>query len=512
MATETNSKKMEAQVAPAAGDGADGHKGKAGVRLGDGGHGGGRRRSQHSNRDLTNGSIPRNLWSLAWPSSVEGALRVVDQMADLVWAGFLGTKSLAGIGVSQQYTQMAWTARQGVDTAQRAMVSRAVGMGDIALANHVVFQAGTVTMVFFLIIASIGVVFTEWMLRALGVSEAVIGTAAPYMRVQFMGQGVLAFQQLSGQALAAAGDTITPMKATMVARALHMVLSPFLVFGLLGFPEIGLAGAAAAAMVANGVGLCLNLRSLFRGTSRLHLRFSDYRIDPRLLWQLIKIGGPAAVNGAERSIAQLVLVGLVTPFGDNALAAYTLTRRVEMFANLGSQGFGQASGIIVGQNLGAGKPDRARKTVLWATGYVVIVKAIFTTFVFFFPQVLLSLFTRDAEFLDLASQWVRIQVFGYLAMGVAQVMMQSFMTAGDTLFPMFVTLITIWGVQQPLAYFLSDNLGMGQFGIAWAVTLAMASRLFFFIPYFYWGRWLRIKVFDDPAPKPVPKAAVTSST
>ena len=507
MAVETDEQRRQRTEAPAS-DGAGG-PGRGGGPRGAGGWGQGGR-NRRFNRDLTSGSIPKNLWSLAWPSSVEGALRVVDQVADLIWAGILGTKPLAAIGVSQQYTQMAWTARQGVDTAQRAMVSRAVGMGDIALANHVVFQAGTITMVFFLIIASIGVLFTEAMLRALGVSEAVIDSAAPYMRVQFMGQGVLAFQQLSGQALAAAGDTITPMKSTMVARVLHMVLSPFLVFGLLGFPEVGLAGAAAAAMAANSVGLSLNLRALFRGTSRLHLRLSDYRIDPKLLWQLLKIGGPAAVNGAERSIAQLVLVGLVTPFGDNALAAYTLTRRVEMFANLGSQGFGQASGIIVGQSLGAGKPERAKQTVLWATGYVVMVKTIFTAFVFFYPQVLLSLFTRDQEFLDLASDWVRIQVFGYLAMGVSQVMMQSFMTAGDTLFPMLVTLIAIWGVQQPFAYFLSDNMGMGQFGIAWAVTISMFSRLLFFVPYYFYGRWLRIKVFDLPSPQAVPKPAVAS--
>ena len=275
-----------------------------------------------------------------------------------------------------------------------------------------------------------------------------------------------------------------------------MLLSPFLVFGLLGFPEVGLAGAALAAMIANTFGMIMNTRVLFTGGSRLHLRLSEYRFDPHMLWQIAKVGGPAAVNGAERSIAQIILVGLVTPFGDAALAAFTLTRRVEMFANLGSQGMGQAAGIIVGQNLGAGKPQRARKTVLWAVGYVAIVKTAFALFVFFFPEVLLSLFTREAEFRDLASQWVRIQAFGYLAMGISQVAMQSFMTAGDTLFPMLVTLATIWGVQQPLAYILPDVGGMGQLGIAWAVTIAMLSRLLFYVPYFFYGRWLRVKVFS----------------
>src|SRR5688572_8730095 len=140
-------------------------------------------------RDLTTGSIPKNLFAQAWPQSVEGVLRIVDQMLDLVWAGVLGTPHIAGIGVAQQYTQMAWTARQGVDTAQRAMVSRAIGMNNIALAERTVYQSVTVTAIFWVVVGSLGIIFTEPMLRMLGVSANVIDKAAPYMRVQFAGQG-----------------------------------------------------------------------------------------------------------------------------------------------------------------------------------------------------------------------------------------------------------------------------------------------------------------------------------
>ena len=471
---------------------------------GGGGRRGGRGGRRWRDRDLTSGSIPRNLYSIAWPQAVEGVMRVIDQMMDLVWAGFLGTRAIAGIGVAQQYTQMAWTSRQGIDTAQRAMVSRAIGRGDTALAEHVVFQCATVTMVFFVIIATIGVVFTVPMLQILGVSDAVIAQAAPYMRIQFLGQGVIGLQQLSGHALAASGDVMTPMRATLVARAVKILLSPALVFGFFFVPEIGLAGAALATLFANGIGLVINGRALFSDQSKIHLRLANYRFDPAMIRQILKIAVPAAVNGAERSMAQLILVPLVTPFGDTALAGFTLTRRVQMFANLGSQGVGQASGIIVGQNLGAGKPERARKTVLWATGYVVVAKSVFSLFVFFFPELLLSIFSRDQEFIEVASTWVRIQAFAYIAMGVGQVAMQSFMTAGDTLFPMLVTLITMWGIQQPLAYLFSQELGMGQYGIAWAISISMFARLFFYVPYFFWGRWLRVDVFKDDPGRPPP--------
>jgi putative MATE family efflux protein len=416
-------------------------------------------RSRRVNRDLTTGSIPRNLWGLAWPQVVEGAMRVAQQIMDLFWAGFLGTGSIAGVGVAQQWVQLVWTGRQGVDTSTRAMVSRAVGSGNIPLANHVVFQGLTISIVFLGIISLVGLLFTEALLRFLGVSDTVIGNAAPYMRIQFMGQGILGLQMYAGNSLAAAGDTVTPMRSTVVSRVLQMATSPFLVFGLVGFPEMGLAGLSLASSLANIAGLVINVRALLTGSSRLQLRLSDYRLDGRMMWQMVKVGGPSAVTGAERSIAQLILVGLVAPFGDSALAAYTLTRRMEMFVNLGSQGLGQASGIIVGQSLGAGKQSRARQTVIWATGYVLGIKGLVTLFVFAFPTLVLGIFAHDADLLALASMWVRIQAVGYLALGVSQVAMQSFQTAGDTLVPMIVTLASIWGVQQPLALWFAGAVG-----------------------------------------------------
>ena len=381
------------------------------------------------------------------------------------------------------------------------MVSRAVGMGNIGLANHIVLQAGTLTLAYGLVMILVGVVFTELLLRLLGVSDAVIAQGAMYMRIQFIGQGITGFQNLSGHALAAAGDTLTPMKANVVARVLHIALSPLLMFGWVGLPALGLPGAAVAYVIAHAVSLGLILAALFRGTSRLHLTLKGYHLDWRVLGQLVKLGLPASVNSMERSLAQLVVVGLVAPFGDYALAAYALTRRVEMFANLGSQGLGQASGIIVGQNLGAGKPDRAKKTILWAAAYVTLVKSLLGAALFLFPAAFLSIFSRDPELLSVAQVWLRIQIVGYVAMGIGQVAMQSFQTAGDTIVPMLVTLVSIWGIQQPLAILLPRVTDLGQYGIAWAIVAAMLARPMFYIPYFFSGRWLRVRVLGDAEAK-----------
>lgn len=457
----------------------------------------GRRRSAYATRDLTTGSIPRNLLFIAWPQFVEGFLRIVDQMADLIWAGFLGTRAIAGMGVAQQYTQMAFTGRQGIDVSQRAMISRAIGMGDVAMANHILWQAWTMTLAFSFIMVLIGVFFTDTLLGLLGVSDEVIAQGAPYMRLHFIGHVALAFQQVSGHALAAAGDTLTLMKATTVARIAHLVLSPLFVFGLLGFPEMGLAGAAMGNIIAHTISVVLLFWVLFRGSSRLHMKLSEYRLDWVLLWQMFKLGVPAALNGMERAVSQMVMIFFVAPFGDVPLAAFTITRRIEMFANLGSQGMGLASGVIVGQSLGAGKPYRAKQTMYWAIGYVMVVKSVLCILLFSFPVLVLSIFNRDPEFLQLAQIWIRITVLGFLFMGAGQVFQNSFQMAGDTLAPLLITLISLWGIGIPLAYVLSEFTSLGQFGVAWAVVISMIIRTVAYIPYFYWGRWLTIRMFNQ---------------
>ncbi len=460
----------------------------------------GRGRSAYATRDLTTGDIGRNLWFLAWPQTVNGALRVVDQLADLVWAGFIGSLAIAGLGVAQTYSGIAFTARMGMDVGMRALVSRAIGVGDTALAQHVVFQAATITLGYAVLTALAGLFLTEFLLGLLGVSDAVIDQGATYMRIHLMGQGVMGFQQLAGHSLSASGDTLTPMRAAIVTRAIHLIASPMLMFGLAGVPELGLPGAAVASVIAHSVSLTLLLAVLFRGSSRLHLKLSEYRFDAPMLRQLLKIGGPASVTGMERSVAQLILIVLVAPFGDVAVAAFSLTRRVEMFAHMGAGGFGTASGIIVGQSLGAGKPERAKETVRKSLMFTTLINGSLSALIIAFPLVFLSLFTREPAFLDVARTWIVIAASGYVALAIGQVFQHSFQTAGDTMAVMLMTLGTMWVVEIPLAWYLTQSTDLGQFGVAWAMLASVAVRPFIYTPYFYWGRWMRVGVLGRPGP------------
>jgi putative MATE family efflux protein len=349
--------------------------------------------------------------------------------------------------------------------------------------------------------ALIGIFLTEALLTVLGVSEGVVAEGAGYMRMTFIGQTVIGFSVLTAHALGAAGDTLTPMKTSIIMRALHIALSPILMFGLLGAPHLGLVGAALANIISQGVAVVILLWVLFSGHSRLHLTLRGYHLDWPILRRILSVGLPASITGMERAFAQLLLLGLIAPFGDVAVALFSLSRRIEMFSHAGTQGFAQASGTIVGQSLGRGKPERAVETVWWAGGFAVAVNVVLTILIAAFPVAVLSIFTRDPELLELGTPWLLIQTLGYSAIGIGLVASHSLQTAGATMYVMLVTIGTMWGIEFPLALFLSKGTDLGPYGVAWAMVAAMIARPLLFVPYFRSGRWLRIRMFaHEPAP------------
>ncbi len=459
------------------------------------GHGGGRGH-RRARSDLTTGSVPKKLFGQAWPQVVEGVVDISDQFIDLFWASRLpaGFHAIASVGIAQTFTQFGGQIRRGFDEAMRAMIARAVGAGDIRLANHVLFQGLVITGIYCLGMVFVGLFLTSIFLSLLGASDELRAQTALYMQVLFIGNASQGFRMSLSHALQASGEVIAPMRSTFVARILHLVLSPLLMFGWGWFPEMGLAGSAVATVIGQAAAIGINIYALSHGQSRLHLSLRGSRIDLPLIWKMLKLGAPASVRGTERTTSQLALLGIVAPFGDVALAGYALTRRLEQFTNFGSGGIGQASGAMVGQNLGAGSPSRARATVRWALLYVGVMKGIIAALLWSFPFAAIMIFTDDPAVLDLTAHWIRIQVFGAFFQGLMQVFQSSFMGAGDTLAPMIVTLAGVWLFEVPLAWYLCTQTSLGVLGIAYASIVGFGSRVLIFIPYYFYGRWLRIKL------------------
>ena len=450
-----------------------------------------RRRPAHVTRDLTKGSVPRNLWFLSWPQVSEGALTVIDQVADLIWAGRLGYQAIAGLGVAQIVIMVAMTARMGLESSMRATISRAIGARQVRYANHVLYQSLILQTGLAAVMIAFGFAFTEPILRALGLSEAVREQAGGYMKVQFIAMSMMGYQRTMGASLQAAGDSITQLKAIGLTRVLHLGLCPLLAFGIWVFPDLGLTGMGVANLVAQVVGSSIVAYVLLKGSSRLRLSFNRPAPDFPLIWRLVKVGAPASVTNVQRGLSQLAMVGIIAPFGDGAVAAFAMTRRAENVVNHGSRGFGRAAGALAGQNLGAGQKAQAYSSVLWALAYSGSASAVIAVCFILAPGTITGFFNSDPEFLGSAATWLRILAIGYVSLSCVQVFTQAFNTTGNTVAPMVITFGTMWALEVPLALALSRIDSLGQFGLPWATVSASAVRLVMFTWYMKRGRWLK---------------------
>ncbi|MEE8353328.1 MAG: MATE family efflux transporter, partial [Dehalococcoidales bacterium] len=431
-------------------------------------------------RDWTRGSILKNLIWLAWPMSVNGIFTMLGPTIDMVWVGKLGTAAIAGVGVASTAVMVVNSARMGLTTGTRAMVARFIGAGDMVGANHVAQQAVVVSAVFSTAMAVIGIFFAEPIMRVLGVEPDVVAAGAAYLRIMFIGSVAMSFRMMAESIMQASGDGLTPMMASVVFRLLHLALSPFLIFGWWIFPQMGVSGAAMTNVISQSLGGAIGLWALFSGRSihlngagwrrrvresgagpatwlyglltvwrvielgpsRMRLSLAGFNLDRRMIWRIVRIGIPASVTGIERSFANLILIPFVTPFGTNAVAAHSLIQRVGQFLRMPAMGLGQAAGVLAGQNLGAGQPQRAARTGWLAVGLFSIIMVVATVTVAFAAEGIIGIFDSSKAVRELGGDFLRIEIASFLVFGLVLVLSQCLNGVGDTMVPMLTTLLT----------------------------------------------------------------------
>ncbi len=445
-------------------------------------------------RDWTKGSVTGNLLSLAWPIIVGSSFNTLGTTIDMVWVGKLGEASIAGVGVSGMVVQVGQTMTMGLYTGLRAMVARFVGAGDKQGANHVAQQALVVSVAFSLFMAAIGILFAEPILILLGLQPEVVAQGAPYLRINFVGMVTMSFRNMTEATMQASGDAKTPMWVAVFFRSFHLALCPFLVFGWWLFPRLGTSGAALTGVFSQGIGAAIGLWFLFSGRTRLRLTLRNFDFDLPVIWRFVKLGLPASVSGMERSFGQLFVTWFVVPFGTSAVAAHALLQRLDQFMHMPSQGLGIGAGVLAGQNLGAGKPQRAEKTGWFGAGLYTGIMLIGSLGVWFWAENMVRIFSTEPGLVEIGSAFLRIEIVSYMMMGFASVLQQCLNVAGDTLVVMAIVLVTMWAGQVPLAFFLSRFTSLGVYGVRWAIVSAMVMRALSYAIYFKLGRWKRKKV------------------
>ncbi len=445
-------------------------------------------------RDLTKGSITKNLWTLTWPSTISTTITMLGPTIDMIWVGSLGSAALAGVGVSGMAVMVSNSARMGLNTGTQALIARFVGAGDRQSANHVAQQTFVISTVFALIMAAIGFFLAEPILVYIGVEPEVVKEGAVYMRIMFIGSVAMSFDVMSQGIMQASGDTLTPMKISIFVRIFHIILCPFLVFGWWIFPFMGVSGAALTGIISQGSGGLALLWMLFTGRARLKVTMKGFRFDTKIIWRIIKIGIPSSVTAMQRNFTNFILMWFVVPFGTYAVAAQSLADRMDVFVNMPAFGVGQASGILAGQNLGANLPDRAEKTGWIAAAWFTCFTFTGSVIIWFWAEKIVSIFNNEPDLVIITANFLRINIIAYLVFGLVIVLMSCLNGMGATYIPMWTTLLTMWLVQVPLAYILPKFTSLGVYGVRWGIVTAIVLRALVYTIYFKLGRWKHKKV------------------
>src|SRR4030042_612699 len=275
-------------------------------------------------RNWTEGSIVRNLWSLAWPSLINNTLNALGPTVDMIWVGTLGASAIAGVGVSGLAVMVVNSLISGLFTGTIALVARQIGARDEQGANLAAQQAFVIGLAFSALMALIGIFLAAPFLRALGVDASVVDEGAAYLRIQLIGIVTMTVLQAAQSIMQASGDALQPMIISVGYRLLQVVLCPALIFGWGFFPRLEVSGAALSNVITQGLGGIFALYILFTGRTRLTLTFKNFRFDGKIIWRTVRIGIPAAFSFMQRNIDELVLIWFITPFGTLAVAAQCL--------------------------------------------------------------------------------------------------------------------------------------------------------------------------------------------
>jgi putative MATE family efflux protein len=421
-------------------------------------------------------------------------LFVVSQVADMIWVGRLGPSAIAGVGIANIVIMLVMSMDFGLIVGVRAMVARFVGAGDLPSANHIAAQALLLSATWGALMMTIGISLAEPIMDMFGLEPEVVAAGRAYLRVMFTGWVVMDIMVMALYIIQSSGDAIRPMMIEAFIRIIHVTLCPFLVLGLWIFPRMGVSGAALSSIISQVLGAVLSLWLLFGGATRLHLKRKDFHLDLRIISRILKIGIPALIMNIQRSFGTFILTWLIAPFGTLAVAAHSLASRVEMFIFLPGMGFGMGAGVLVGQNLGAGQPERAEKSAWLASGILEAFMIVCSGAILLWAEYIMGIFSDEPELVKLGSTFIRISTVAFSIMAFTSVLQSAIAGAGDTVPNMIISIAIIWVVQLPLAFFLSRATDLGVLGIRWAYAASTVVGTFAYIAYFRLGRWKLKKV------------------
>ena len=443
---------------------------------------------------LLSGSISKAVVQLAGPMFASAMLQNAQSLIDLFWVGRLGPAAVAALALSGAVLMALFPIQIGLATGTVALVSRAYGAGDTRRASALAAQSIALAVAIGFVLGMICLPLLNPIATLLGAEPDVVVEAVRYLRISMCGMWISLILFLTNSALQAAGNTVVPMLAMLAANILNLALDPLLIFGWGIVPGFGVAGAASATVIAQGIAALGLLSVMVGGRAHLHLRLPDFRPRWHDSLRLLRIGLPSMAQMSSRSIMGLVFFRIIARFGTAVVAGYGIGMRWHMVLLMPCFVLGNTAATLVGQNLGAGQPCRARKSAWCCTAMVVAVVAVSAGLTFFYADGAVAFFDATPEVVSVGRGFLRIVTPFYLLAGVSIVLDRALNGAGCTLATMIFTVSTLWGLQVPLAIYLTHWFDPAVHGVWWAMNTATSLHVILSVIWFARGRWMRQKV------------------
>lgn len=445
-------------------------------------------------QNYTTGSINKAIFLLSVPMVLEMLMESLFAVVDIFFVSKVSVNATATVGLTESVLTLVYSIAIGLSMAVTAMVARRVGEKQFRRASITAIQAIYLALGISFVIGVSGFWFAEDILRLMGGSEALIKEGVGYTRWMLGGNLSIMLLFLINAIFRGAGDASLAMRSLWLANILNIALDPIFIFGLGPIPAFGVEGAAIATTIGRSCGVFYQLYHLLKGRGIIKLNGIPLQIIPKIIRKMLQIAAGGTGQFLIASASWVFLVRIVSEFGSDALAGYTIGIRVIVFAILPAWGMANAAATLVGQNLGALQPERAEESV-WRTAFFnMVFLALVTVFFLTAATPLIGIFTSDESVLLFGKRCLQIVSLGYVFYAYGMVMAQSFNGAGDTKTPTILNFFGFWMFQIPLAYLMAIVFDFGPSGVFWAISIAESVIAVVAIWLFRQGKWKKVKV------------------
>lgn len=447
-----------------------------------------------SEKEYTSGSINRAIFLLSIPMVLEMMMEGLFALVDIFFVSKVSTDATATVGMTESVITLVYSLAIGLSAAATAMVSRRIGENDPDGAAKAAVQAILIGFVISLFISVFGVIYAEDILRMMGGTPTQISSTVGYTKVIFGSNLVIIFIFLLNAVFRGAGNASIAMWVLIVSNGINMVLDPLFIFGIGPFPEMGVQGAAVATSIGRGVGVCIQLYFLFRGTNIIRIARRHIVVNVHTILAMLRVASTGTLQYVIASSSWIFLMAIIAKSGNEAVAGYTIAIRILIFTIMPAWGMANAAATLVGQNLGAGKPERAELSV-WVTARIDMFFMLGVSILYLiFARPIVGMFDPNPLVIESGVLALRIFSIGYVFFAYGMVISSAFNGAGDTLTPTLVNFVCFWLIEIPLGWVLALHLGWGLGGVCWAVFFAESLMAVVLIVLFKKGLWKKVKI------------------